>query len=614
MRVGATNNAETTIGILNSTWRPQADMLERWQFPIRLVETDAAPANSRAEEIESTASHWRLLHSHCVGHKVHGAAQKCWSLCLPELKGMTRTLLCFQQPHFLEKFKQEVGKIVRSKAKLVTHSPTLTAEAEHFRVVVLQAFGVSSRSLRGRRRLEAFADLLGNGDWRDKRFITHFCRGPHCCGSRDELCAKLTTHLCALLKALQPVVINRANWLKWHQPLGFLGTFLAFHGLLEQAMVQVFEQQDNCEEDVAPDDGDVTAAWRVEAKENARISLEWLQGGAALDSVLRLRLCLDPEINLMSKVIKNSVPAVVTKQSMTSSLAGEHNHTPSVVLANGRVLQEFFSSTSTLLQQDAATCWQSLPPTEEEATKIFQLTMKAAAAVYVNVFEVWKRWPLRLFLLLDPERRQAVAAALHSAPECTLDKFTAAWRHDFASTEALLSPRCQQLLSALTSTLQTTTWSTEATHARNARRARARIHTHRCDLQTLATMHTATTVPEWQASLQKLEAEALDIDSEALLVESLVIWGFLKTQKQKKKTGYLWSLTILAGAEVGRHLCVCVLLKPDQTSLTIPNFHPPAPPKDPPKPTKAKKTAHPPQASRQSFPLQQQSFKARHFV
>ena len=408
----------------------------------------------------------------------------------------------------MEKFKHQMALVIDERARLLYQAVALTREAQEFRATILQHFS-ACRNQKGTRCLEALAQTLLNTDWRETKWITHHCPGTHCCRDRSHFCEKLKKQMAKLLKLLTPAVLNRANWLSWARPMNFLAWFLALHGILQTTLLQAFggqsAQKAKDVDNIDVEESGRNAAWRQAAAENTKIALQWMAQESPLDAVLRVRISLASQIELMQCIIHESDPGhMVNKHLPHEACRGAPGYA-SLHLVDGHLLETFFRAQHRLLTPECSSCWKSLPRTEASASQVFKMVTRVVAVIFIGVAEPWGRWPCRIFALLHPHLQEAVAEELSQAPDCTLDSFSRSFRHDFPTTSAMLSQSCQQLLHVMASRLQTTTWSTETCHSRNVRRLRSRFGVPNMDLPTLATMYTGSTVPKRQEELERLQ-------------------------------------------------------------------------------------------------------------
>ena len=401
LRAGATGSALTTLGILQKTWEPDKDLARLFTWPLRLTETDEAPSNLKTERLMRQESLWTPWHSVCAAHKAHNAAQRVWALCASEMKAMSRTLLCFRTPKFLQAFQNRMRVVVARKASFQLYAPTLSEDAKQFRNLIYR-FCTSSLSHRGRRVLEVLGQVLLNGDWRQRTVVSHHCPGPQCCRDRTHFIEKLLAYLDLVFKTLRARVLNRANWLHWPASLDFLAWWLALHNLLGDTILEVCNNMSDPEELLYEEveEGDQNAMWRVEAAENLQICRAWLQSERPLDDVLHIRLSLFPEIDLITKLVSHSDPSSLERKQLQD---GDAFHFPARHLVDGSTLDHFFAQTASFLRPEGLEVWRCTSPTEAGATKILQLASRAAATVFINIVLVWSRWPLRALRLLQPD-------------------------------------------------------------------------------------------------------------------------------------------------------------------------------------------------------------------
>ena len=162
------------------------------------------------------------------------------------------------------------------------------------------------------------------------------------------------------------------------------------------------------------------------------------------------------------------------------------------VLASGSLTIDLMRNVlSTLRREDA---WQIAPHTEEVASTIFAVGLRAAAAASHFVHLPFTGYPHKLVDLLYPhgvspethaDWEEKVAQFL-SMPPCYMDSFSLQFRSQFSTSRALQSEMCQQMLHAVTRQLECSTYSTERLHSGTARRCRARTSTHSASLAQIA--------------------------------------------------------------------------------------------------------------------------------
>ena len=125
---------------------------------------------------------------------------------------------------------------------------------------------------------------------------------------------------------------------------------------------------------------------------------------------------------------------------------------------------------------DDASSWSALRPSA--------LTLGLAALAFVQIsvvvcafeqllFSRWRTYPCRLFLLLDPEHCNDVAAELLQLPVCCLDEFTRRRRRRFYTEVLLLSDKCQALLLMLGEACRLDICRIECRHAQLRRFSRS---------------------------------------------------------------------------------------------------------------------------------------------
>ena len=148
------------------------------------------------------------------------------------------------------------------------------------------------------------------------------------------------------------------------------------------------------------------------------------------------------------------------------------------------------------------TWWQEVPPSEAAYTTLFKTQAFAAATAFDNVGKRFGTYPYRLSELLVPgSDGLEEALCFASAPACTLDEFSLAFRREFPTAELLTTPLARTLLRALLSSFEGNTFSTEQLHSQNARRILSRKMTHELSIHQAALFHAGVGAPKHVASL-----------------------------------------------------------------------------------------------------------------
>eukprot|EP00971_Amphidinium_carterae_P350436 6491541-Amphidinium_carterae.1 len=160
--------AETIIEVLNKASSVPERAHKLFDNAWRCVETDACPANLRAEKgkaLEERAV--PTLHLHCCAHKAHTVAAKTWDLPpYDEMKtGILQTMKVLKSPGSFISFSKAAVRVALDRLQLVRNPGV---EADAWRHATLGAFAPSpSTSARGAAIVHVLTQKLFNGDWRD---------------------------------------------------------------------------------------------------------------------------------------------------------------------------------------------------------------------------------------------------------------------------------------------------------------------------------------------------------------------------------------------------------------------------------------------------------------
>ena len=161
--------------------------------------------------------------------------------------------------------------------------------------------------------------------------------------------------------------------------------------------------------------------------------------------------------------------------------------------AEGSVGWDALQQQGLLYESDA---WQHAVHTEAISSDIFIANALAAGATYCNVVLKFSTFPFKLAELIRPTADlELEALALLTARECSLDAFSSELRKRFPTVTALSSPSCLNMVRAMMSFYDVTTFSTERLHSKNSRRILSRRQTHQLSLHHLGIFHTGSGTP-----------------------------------------------------------------------------------------------------------------------
>ena len=223
---------------------------------------------------------------------------------------------------------------------------------------------------------------------------------------------------------------------------------------------------------------------REDEEEVRRGASEWLSAPTAYDDLFVLYTTLLPEMSCMRAVLEASDEEWEMMQHLRDH-DGEQRHFHILDFHFGLHILPALRSGAVNLE--SAELWEFLPQHEGNASLIFRLTMRVAAAIYTLLWNKVQGFPFAIFkLIADPTQ----ATELLARPQCMREGLARHVFHFFPTEELLSSEECRQYLSGIAHMLKCHTYSAERLHSRNSRRARARVQSHRCTLPFIAMPHT----------------------------------------------------------------------------------------------------------------------------
>ena len=473
-------------------------------------QTTTCPTMQPNDVLHEAGPEWTLLHLPCSCHKVHKAAQKTWALESGIVRGMSRVGLVFRTGGN-QRVQTELGTAYVRRFMRVIEPEPLGPEAVLYRDQILRFFTPeSSRGASARRTLVCFAEHL-NGDWRREDGIFHLCRGESCCKDFEDTVQKTLWLFSLLLQsAVQPCVLNRGNWLAWQKAWPFFGVF-GVHGVLKAVFHLTFDNQPgkqqtdvykaHVEDNDVNEDADKMEQLRRAVSENKRVAMEFLDLSPSLDCLL-LRAALDPQILLIHRIASFSSPEFEISE-LASITTTQSRGFPVLQLASGLLFKEFFDAVHTNRTDQGI--WLEFEPHKKMANRVFKTTLRPPAVVFLLLVLPWRRFPAKLFLMLDSTQSETVAELAKQAFEhspCLLEATTKHWLTQCHGD--VRDPVFMLRLALLASLIQGSTSTTESLHSRHARRSRSRPHTRPISIADLATLHLPTNVPAWQQQVQRL--------------------------------------------------------------------------------------------------------------
>ena len=202
-------------------------------------------------------------------------------------------------------------------------------------------------------------------------------------------------------------------------------------------------------------------------------------------------VALKPEVALMKDLV-NTTASEWEVHQLRHELPDSEQHRlwRPKELAAGKLLTKFDEVTERHLV--GMSFWRDMAQTEFHVTRVWKMMLRPAAAIYQLFRKECEKYPIRLFLCLQPASAEPVEGFL-AEPACVLDEFSLQFREQFGTFEQVLSPAAQETLKVFGFLLVGNTFATESQHSRNSRKLQARSHTH---AMTLRTRQVCTQTPQ----------------------------------------------------------------------------------------------------------------------
>ena len=501
---------------------------------LEVVTTDEASSNYRAERAMALRSpHRALLHLACLVHNAARVASSTFALLKPLGSRLIRLSLSMSGGARLNILREL--RLILQEQLVIIHGGAPSSDATTHRNAVYNLF-LDGQAPRDRFRRAVVAGLW-NGDLRARGRVEHYESG--CCESPSHtLQLMCNIGLKCLMPAQRCRTLQRNNWTGANHSIDDVALPSHAHGLFPLAYLRACPQKDDVHPTEKRDglpgppaelaeaggegdparllDAPITLGEDAEASRGADAnSLEdpwsedvvsrinssrgWLRSVSFLDEVSFARIHHTPIAAMILRQLH--VSGEQWERAEQKRLLDTGHRTYQLVWAHlGQNAETLLRHATDLLV--SSSCWHAVSAKTEAAQLMcFKLAARMGAATYKNLYHRCRHWPYRLFCVLaQPERE----VDIQTAPECTLDSYTASFRKHYGVP---LSESARAELYAVAAVAGSDTASTERSHSRQQRRARFRVWTHCQDLQTLSAWSLSSQIRTW-SSISAPEATA----------------------------------------------------------------------------------------------------------
>lgn len=445
------------------------------------------------------------LRSCCDVHAAHTGFGHALDSAKWVFSGVTNTSLAFSSPNALESFKRGVrllGK-VRIKVTKCARVPSLSRAAQQYKTAVVQSF--FRPAIHGNQGLIRSFILLGflNGDWRDEEWIVHWCIAGCCCDkSFQETFDRIVVD--SLLPFVCPTC-RRGRWLGALKPVDWQGPIFCIHGIgalvvppwarelgnsarpmreedfkhassgLLRMLVGRIEDAEPalpqlCDESVLEEALAVVeqaaAANNVDLNEQHRMGAEAFAKLRPAPWLIMVRTAMIPFVGLLDVLLRMAGARWDRKQA-NAAREGNPVKLRLVECAKGAVTSAFFIQVRGFLFGNWF--WEKIPSGyrhERMASNAFRFVIRGAASIFWNIwFPRTRRFPTRIFRLLDPDITAEEEDEICNAKSCLWDDFVVAFRAWFITKVQLLSALAKAVLRLIAWIMRNETVLIEDMHA-----------------------------------------------------------------------------------------------------------------------------------------------------
>eukprot|EP00971_Amphidinium_carterae_P054376 1071400-Amphidinium_carterae.1 len=479
----------------------------------RVAESDEGAENLKAERVllAGRSALWQkgAFHVICAAHKAHTASEKTWTYSQAIISGMIHVSKISYDAAFM-KAVHNTMEVEIKKRLVIIYSSAMPAEARHFREHAFQTLLPPTSTPKQRILIEQMGKLL-NGNWLNTGVLEHRCNSQ-CCKSAEETEAKMLQVLPAAFMSQRPRMFQRNDWAGWHMQMNWFIKACCVHSFMQDVFCSVLagtplaaeEEEDQPLELAEPTlvgsavNGTIGAArqdpsedkMKQERKERAkstRIAKEFM-AKPYLRDIWILRQCLQPQVAFTSHLLSFDSEEFLTTL-LHGQLHGGWKVNQVLALVRPNMYNDLYLDCFKTFMSESL--WAFMTTTEALRSSLLRYSTRAAAIVHYHIEQRYQGWPWRLFLLLDdpsPAFAEEFLADARSKP-CCLDPVS---KHLLATYENnILCEELKQILSALSTLVKGTTFSTERVHSRNLRRHRQRATLKQMDLSELALAHVA---------------------------------------------------------------------------------------------------------------------------
>ena len=444
---------------------------------IRLVITDAAGYNLRAERHHPRCDDTLLIHLLCDVHvaaRIHG---KVFQLMDRFVTGMQHVSRALSGGNTMSTFRRAVRRVMVKRLHLIHVAPD--REAQEYKRAVLDQLCGGDFTLAP---LRAALDKYASGDWRKKGTWEYLARPGE---TRTSVLKAMLKDLVPLLAGHCPLSFPRHRWTGANHSLRDLGLLQCIHGFMQGAFAEFmslvdfslgrgprFGGGDGEGLDVGGDadaDPELLPANSAEAKRAFRgKASEWINERDCDRDLMVLSVALDPIAGHMDRQIRCSSAEWATQQDASRMDLGSagirdlfsRSSWPLLQAASLETDQTFFADLAAAQAVEKFASWPPLWRTVETQALLFRLLSRQGAAVKELLVCKHRSFPYRLFnILRDPDAAEDVLRSCPPSRDAYTASFLEAHRDDLSSPSALAE------LAAVVVNASTCTLSLESSNA-----------------------------------------------------------------------------------------------------------------------------------------------------
>ena len=412
------------------------ELRDRCSRRVRLVTTDKAGYNLRAERHFLRSDDTGLLHFICDVHCMANIHQRVYGLCDGTVSGMQKVALSLQTGGTMCVWRKALRRVLVRQLVLVREEPS--ADAKAYRDMILDTFCGTDIELAS---LRAVLCKCASGDWRQPGIFQYLAAPGE---RRVDVLKMLLKHFVPAIAAHAPATFPKHRWTGAKKSIRDQGLLAGMHNLLHSTyreFLSLIESRgDRAPADPVVDGAQAPAGQMPDGPEGPPVTAEakrayrgaaisWIEGAPVARDLVMIATVLGPMTHQMEKLIESSSALSTTMQeSARLSMADVgireamcQSDWPLMQAAEMVLNNQSMDSIEGLHDVDNYSAWPLMWRSVESQALLFKMLSREAACIKEMLIVKHRSFPYKLFPLL---RGAGAEVAIRASCEPSLDGYS----------------------------------------------------------------------------------------------------------------------------------------------------------------------------------------------